>query len=97
VGIAVLSAAVGNDIGKSSHNLPPVVVFLVKCFLSAPVGWTLLASSVALVNAGSGLTALWILMVCVGWTLVLLFPVKKALRWLAMKTGSIENGPTIFL
>ncbi|KAJ7446767.1 Sodium/hydrogen exchanger family-domain-containing protein [Mycena latifolia] len=60
------------------------------------IGWTLLALSVALVNAGSGLTALWILMVCVGWTLFLLFPVKMALRWLARKTGSIENGPTMF-
>ncbi|KAJ7170478.1 Sodium/hydrogen exchanger family-domain-containing protein [Mycena crocata] len=60
------------------------------------IGWTLLALSVALVNAGSGLTALWILMVCVGWTLLLLFPVKYALRWLALKTGSIENGPTMF-
>ncbi|KAJ7504288.1 Sodium/hydrogen exchanger family-domain-containing protein [Mycena galericulata] len=60
------------------------------------IGWTLLALSVALVNAGSGLTALWILMICVGWTLFLLFPGKYALRWLAHKTGSIENGPTIF-
>ncbi|KAJ7180756.1 Sodium/hydrogen exchanger family-domain-containing protein [Mycena filopes] len=60
------------------------------------IGWTLLALSVALVNAGSGLTALWILMVCVGWTLVLMFPGRMALRWLAHKTGSIENGPTMF-
>lgn len=60
------------------------------------VGWVLLALSVALVNAGSGLTALWILMVCVGWTLVLLFPVKRIFAWLARRTGSVENGPTIF-
>ncbi|KAJ7917502.1 Sodium/hydrogen exchanger family-domain-containing protein [Mycena leptocephala] len=60
------------------------------------IGWTLLALSVALVNAGSGLTALWILMICVGWTLFLLFPVKMAMLWLARKTGSIENGPTMF-
>ncbi|KAF9445370.1 hypothetical protein P691DRAFT_675742 [Macrolepiota fuliginosa MF-IS2] len=60
------------------------------------VGWTLLALSVALVNAGSGLEALWILLICVGWTLFLLFPVKLALRWLAKKTGSIESGPTVF-
>ncbi|KAK0202677.1 Sodium/hydrogen exchanger family-domain-containing protein [Desarmillaria ectypa] len=60
------------------------------------VGWTLLALSVALVNAGSGLTALWILMVCVGWTLFLLLGVKRAMAWLARKTGSIENGPTMF-
>jgi Kef-type K+ transport system membrane component KefB len=60
------------------------------------IGWTLLALSVALVNAGSGLTAVWILMICIGWTLILLFPVKRGLRWLARRTGSIENGPTMF-
>ncbi|CAL1712212.1 unnamed protein product [Somion occarium] len=60
------------------------------------IGWTLLALSVALVNAGSGLTALWILLACAGWTLLLLIPIRIALRWLARRTGSIENGPTIF-
>ena len=52
------------------------------------VGWILLALSVALVNASNGLTALYILLACVGWTLFLLFPVKMALRWLARETGS---------
>ncbi|KAI0687851.1 Sodium/hydrogen exchanger family-domain-containing protein [Cytidiella melzeri] len=60
------------------------------------VGWTLLALSVALVNAGSGLMALWILLTCVGWTLLLLFPVRYALAWLAQRTGSIQSGPTMF-
>jgi Kef-type K+ transport system membrane component KefB len=60
------------------------------------VGWTLLALSVALVNAGSGLMALWILLTCVGWTLFLLLIVKRILQWLAHKTGSIQNGPTMF-
>lgn len=60
------------------------------------VGWTLLALSVALVNAGSGLMALWILLTCVGWTLLLLIPVKICLRWLARTTGSFETGPTMF-
>ncbi|KAF8125760.1 Sodium/hydrogen exchanger family-domain-containing protein [Boletus edulis] len=60
------------------------------------IGWTLLALSVALVNAGSGLTALWILLVCIAFTIFLLFPVKFVMRWLARKTGSIENGPTMF-
>ena len=60
------------------------------------VGWTLLALSVALVNAGSGLSALWILLVCVAFTIFLLLPVKFAMRWLARKTGSTENGPTMF-
>ncbi|OBZ68862.1 K(+)/H(+) antiporter 1 [Grifola frondosa] len=45
------------------------------------IGWTLLALSVALVNAGSGLMALWILLTCVGWTLLLLFPVKLDREW----------------
>lgn len=52
------------------------------------MGWVLLALSVALVNASTGLTALYILLACVGWTLFLLFPVKMALFWLARKTGS---------
>ncbi|KAG6376879.1 Sodium/hydrogen exchanger family-domain-containing protein [Boletus reticuloceps] len=60
------------------------------------IGWTLLALSVALVNAGSGLTALWILLVCIAFTIFLLLPVKFVMRWLARKTGSIENGPTMF-
>jgi Kef-type K+ transport system membrane component KefB len=60
------------------------------------IGWTLLALSVALVNAGSGLTALWVLLVCIGWTLFMLFLVSKVLLWFAHNTGSIENGPTIF-
>jgi Kef-type K+ transport system membrane component KefB len=54
----------------------------------------LLALSVALVNAGSGLTALWILLTCVGWTLFLLLVVKKLVLWVAVQTGSINNGPS---
>ncbi|TFK26895.1 hypothetical protein FA15DRAFT_615019 [Coprinopsis marcescibilis] len=60
------------------------------------IGWTLLALSVALVNAGNGLTALYILLVCVAWTITVLFPIKWALKWLARKTGSIEDGPSVF-
>ncbi|KAH9035600.1 Sodium/hydrogen exchanger family-domain-containing protein [Lactarius hengduanensis] len=60
------------------------------------IGWTLLALSVALVNAGSGLTALWILLICIGWTLFMLFLVRRVLSWCARATGSIENGPTMF-
>jgi len=60
------------------------------------VGWILLALSVALVNASSGLTAVWILLTCVGWTLFCLFPVRFVIRWLAHQTGSVENGPTVF-
>ena len=59
------------------------------------IGWTLLALSVALVNAGSGLTALWILFVCIGWSIFMLFVVRRLLFWIARSTRSIENGPTI--
>jgi len=59
------------------------------------IGWTLLALSIALVNAGSGLTALWILLVCIGWAIFMLFIVRRVLFWVACNTRSIENGPSI--
>ncbi|UNI23336.1 hypothetical protein JDV02_009164 [Purpureocillium takamizusanense] len=58
------------------------------------VGWVLLALCVALVNAGSGLTALWILLCCLGFMLLLMYGVRPALIWLLRRTGSIENGPS---
>ncbi|KAM4058636.1 sodium/hydrogen exchanger family protein [Hirsutella rhossiliensis] len=58
------------------------------------VGWVLLALCVALVNAGTGLTALWILLCCLGFMLLLTFAVKPALIWLLRRTGSIENDPS---
>nr|GAT45742.1 predicted protein [Mycena chlorophos] len=60
------------------------------------VGWTLLALSVALVNAGTGLTALYILLICIAWATLLLTVGRYFLLWLARKTGSLENGPTVF-
>ncbi|CUA69152.1 K(+)/H(+) antiporter 1 [Saccharomyces cerevisiae S288c] [Rhizoctonia solani] len=62
------------------------------------VGWILLALTVALVNAGKGLTALWILLTCVAWILFVMFPVKWGYRWLARHSGSLESGtPTPFM
>ncbi|KAG6012903.1 hypothetical protein E4U43_007591 [Claviceps pusilla] len=58
------------------------------------VGWILLALCVALVNAGTGLNALWILLSSVGFILVLLLAVKPALYWILRRKGSIENGPS---
>ncbi|KAH7927523.1 hypothetical protein BV22DRAFT_1084911 [Leucogyrophana mollusca] len=60
------------------------------------VGWTLLALSVALVNATSGLTALYTLLACIAFILFLLFPVKRLMLWLAKLTGSLDNGPSVF-
>ncbi|TFK55426.1 hypothetical protein OE88DRAFT_1672049 [Heliocybe sulcata] len=62
------------------------------------VGWILLALAIALVNASSGLTALWVLLTAVGYVLFLLFPVKWGFRWLAKRTGSLETGtPSAFM
>jgi Kef-type K+ transport system membrane component KefB len=58
------------------------------------VGWILLALAIALTNASSGLTALYIFLVVIAWTLVLFFLVKPALYWIAKRNGSIANGPS---
>lgn len=57
-------------------------------------GWILLALCVALVNAGNGLTALWILLCCVGYMLLLLYGIKPALVWIIRRSGSIDNDPS---
>ncbi|GBE79781.1 K(+)/H(+) antiporter 1 [Sparassis crispa] len=62
------------------------------------VGWILLALTVALVNAGSGLTALWVLLTAIGYILFLTIPVRLAFRWIARRTGSLETGqPTTLM
>ena len=58
------------------------------------VGWILLALCVTLVNSGAGLTALWILMVSVGYCLFLAFAVRPAFMWVLRRSGSLSNGPT---
>ncbi len=58
------------------------------------VGWILLALCVALVNNSSGLTALWVLLVVIGWALFLGFAVRPAFIWLLRRNGSLQNGPT---
>ncbi|KAJ9094871.1 hypothetical protein QFC19_007800 [Naganishia cerealis] len=59
------------------------------------VGWILLALTIALVNASSGVTAVYILLCAVGWTLFVLIPVKRAYAWLVRRSGSFEHaGPT---
>ncbi|KAF7294212.1 hypothetical protein HMN09_01149600 [Mycena chlorophos] len=56
------------------------------------VGWILLALTVALVNAGTGIVALYVLLCSVGFALFLLFPVRWGYLWLARRTGSMERG-----
>ncbi|KAJ7579934.1 Sodium/hydrogen exchanger family-domain-containing protein [Mycena floridula] len=56
------------------------------------VGWVLLALTVALVNASSGLTALYVLLTGIGFVIFLLYPGRWAYIWLARRTGSLEQG-----
>jgi len=57
-------------------------------------GWVLLALCVSLVNASSGLAALWALLACIGWCLFLVFGVRPCFMWVLRRSGSFQNGPT---
>jgi len=56
------------------------------------VGWILLALTIALLNASSGLTALWVLLCAIGYIFLLLYPIRWAYVWFVRRTGSIEQG-----
>lgn len=58
------------------------------------VGWILLALCVAIVNAGSGITALYVLLTCVAYVIFLVYAVRPAFVWLLRRSGSLNNGPT---
>jgi Kef-type K+ transport system membrane component KefB len=58
------------------------------------VGWILLALCVALVNAGSGITALYVLLVCVGYMLFLTFAFRPLFLRFLERTGSLQKGPS---
>ena len=58
------------------------------------VGWILLALCVALVNAGAGITALYVLLTAVGYVLLLVYAIRPAFMWILKRTGSLHNGPT---
>jgi len=57
-------------------------------------GWILLALCVALVNAGSGLTALWVLLVGVGYVLLLAYVIRPLFMHFLRHTGSLQKGPS---
>lgn len=58
------------------------------------IGWILLALCVALVNAGSGLTALWVLLTCVGYALFLAFAVRPVFMRILRRSGALQDGPS---
>lgn len=45
-------------------------------------------------NAGSGVTALYVLLTAVGWILFLVYAVRPAFLWILKRSGSFQNGPT---
>ncbi len=57
-------------------------------------GWILLALCVSLVNNGSGLAALWALLCCAGWVLLLVFAVRPCFIYILRSSGSLQNGPS---
>ncbi|KAL8668365.1 MAG: hypothetical protein Q9168_007007 [Polycauliona sp. 1 TL-2023] len=58
------------------------------------VGWVLLALCVALVNAGSGIVALYVLLTAVAYILFLVYAVRPVFLRILRRSGSIQNGPT---
>jgi Kef-type K+ transport system membrane component KefB len=56
--------------------------------------WVLLALVVALLNSSGGLTALWVFLCAVAFSLVLIFGVGPLYRRLCIHTGSFDSGPT---
>ncbi|KAI8148858.1 Sodium/hydrogen exchanger family-domain-containing protein [Fennellomyces sp. T-0311] len=59
--------------------------------------WVLLALVVALLNSTSGLQALYVFLTTVAFGLFLIFLVRPCYRYLCVKTGSFEHGPTPLL
>ncbi|KAH7402555.1 K(+)/H(+) antiporter-like protein 1 [Pyrenochaeta sp. MPI-SDFR-AT-0127] len=58
------------------------------------VGWILLALCVALVNAGSGLSALWVLLTCVGYMLFLVYLVRPIFIYVLRRSRALQDGPS---
>lgn len=74
-------------------STPVGVTVLAAGVANDVVGWVLLALCVALVNNGSGIAALWVLLVATAWTLFLVYAVRPAFHWLLRRKGAIQNGP----
>ncbi|KAF2483924.1 Sodium/hydrogen exchanger family-domain-containing protein [Neohortaea acidophila] len=58
------------------------------------VGWILLALCVALVNAQSGVTAVWVLLTGVGYALFLSLAVRPAFLWILRRSRALQDGPS---
>lgn len=56
------------------------------------IGWVLLALTLALSGQSSGVSSVYILLAAVGWSIVLLWPIRKAFYWAVKRSGSFESG-----
>ncbi|KAM7184888.1 K(+)/H(+) antiporter 1 [Naviculisporaceae sp. PSN 640] len=70
------------------------VIVLTSGIANDVIGWVLLALCVTLVNAGAGITALYIFLVAAAYSLFLAYGVRPVLMWILRKTHSLENGPS---
>ncbi|CBX95120.1 hypothetical protein IAQ61_009773 [Plenodomus lingam] len=73
---------------------PVGVIVLSAGVANDVVGWILLALCVALVNAGSGLTALWVLLTCAGYMLFLVYLVRPLFVYFLRRSGALQDGPS---
>jgi len=89
VGVIVLSAGVGNDVVGELHMIEIQTILRLTC-----TGWILLALCVALVNAGSGLSALWVLLTCFGYMLFLVYAVRPAFVYILRRQRALQDGPS---
>lgn len=53
-----------------------------------------MALCVALVNSGTGLTGLYVLLVAIGYCLLLIYAIRPAFLWILRRSGSLQNGPS---
>lgn len=58
------------------------------------VGWILLALCVALVNASTGLTALYVLLTCIAYVFALVYVIRPMFMWFLKRNRSFQNGPS---
>lgn len=58
------------------------------------VGWVLLALTVALVNAGSGITILYVILCAMAMILLLCFGVRPLMIWYLKRSNALQQGPT---
>ena len=47
-----------------------------------------------MVNTGTGLSALWVLLTCIAYVLFLVYAVRPPFLWILKRSGALQNGPS---